>query len=105
MIKIKSGVTPPNLIILAAVANAAQELGLVVTITSGTDGVHMTGSKHYIGAALDVRSHDIADKKAFLGNLRKRLGAAYYCFLESPGTPNEHFHCEYDASEANEFGS
>lgn len=101
LVKIKSGVKPRNLVILAAIANVAQELGNPpeVFITSGTEGRHMPGSKHYTGEALDVRSHNFpsfAAKREFLNAVRRRLGRNYDVILESLGRPNEHFHIEYD---------
>jgi hypothetical protein len=33
-----------------------------LTITSGSDGAHKPGSKHYIGEAIDVRTRDWSDE-------------------------------------------
>lgn len=101
LVKIKTGVIPRNLYILAAIANVAQDLRYPVdiVITSGTDGKHKQGSMHYVGAALDVRSKNFpnrASKDRFLELVLSRLGAKYEGFLESVGTANEHFHFEYD---------
>ncbi len=99
MIRIKAGVTPANLVILAAVANVAQSQGRTVTITSGTDGRHMVGSRHYVHAALDVRSKDFespAAKRMFLDAVLLRLGPGYQGLLEHEGQPHEHFHVERD---------
>ena len=99
MLRVKSGVTPKHLIIAAAVANAASTLELNVTITSGTDGRHMKGSRHYSSEALDVRSKNFKDHKAkleFLAHVLARLGKGYQGFLEAPGKAHEHFHLEYD---------
>ena len=93
MIKVKDGVTPKNLVIAAAIANTSQELGLELTITSGTDGKHMKGSKHYTGEALDLRSNNLTKSQTnkVVGVLKKRLGAAYQVIVES-----DHIHIEYD---------
>jgi hypothetical protein len=93
MIFIKAGVTPRLLIIAAAIANVAQTLQLNVTITSGTDGKHMTGSKHYTGEALDVRKSNLtkAERAAFLAAVKQRLGKGYDV-IDEPS----HFHIEYD---------
>lgn len=93
MIRIKDGVTPRNLIICAAAANVGQALGLDVTITSGTDGQHMKGSKHYTGEALDIRllGEQTAD---FQRSLAARLGPTYQLILES-----DHLHVEFDPQE------
>ena len=94
MIRIKDGVTPHNLIICAAAANVGQALGLDVTITSGTDGKHMTGSKHYTGDALDIRLLG-EHTDDFAHDLGVRLGPAYQLILEV-----DHLHVEFDPKEA-----
>jgi hypothetical protein len=93
MLKVKSGVTPRNLVIAAAVANTAQILGLELTITSGTDGKHKRGSKHYSGEALDVRTRNLtkANVKRVVDMLAARLGRGYDVVLET-----DHIHVEYD---------
>lgn len=98
MIFVKDDVTPPNLKILCAVANVAELAKLRVTVTAGTNGAHMAGSKHYTFAALDVRSKNLSSGVAelFITEVRQRLGLDYDCIFEGQGTPNEHFHIEYD---------
>src|SRR3990167_8066735 len=96
---VKSGVTPRLLIIFAGVSNVARELPWDVTITAGTDGKHMKGSKHYSGEALDIRSKNFPTKRSkqdFVSAVLLRLGPGYEMFLEQEGKPNEHFHCEWD---------
>lgn len=89
MIRIKNGVAPRNLIICAAAANTAAAMSVDVTITSGMDGEHMVGSKHYIGEALDIRLLG-ARTNEFRVLIAKRLGADYQVILE-----NDHIHIEY----------
>lgn len=99
MIKIKRGVEPRSLLLLAAVANVAQSLPHDVTITSGNDSTHMTGSKHYVDAALDIRSKNFPSKVAkvtFMAAVLKRLGPGYQMILEHEGKAQEHFHLEFD---------
>lgn len=96
MIQIKSGVTPRLLVIAAALANAAEALALPfpVVITSGTDGPHMEGSKHYTGEALDVRTRNFASVRQleqFLAVVTRKLGDDYQVIRES-----DHLHVEYD---------
>lgn len=93
MIKVKSGVAPHNLIIAAGIANTAQELGLELVITSGTDSVHMKGSKHYTGDALDMRTSNLTPEqlKAVMASIQARLGKAYQLIRET-----DHLHIEYD---------
>lgn len=95
MLKVKTGVTPKNLIIAAAAANVAQELGIELTITSGTDGVHKPQSRHYNGEALDFRvrnlKHGVAGQ--VITSLTRRLGQHYQVIYE---THPPHIHVEYD---------
>jgi hypothetical protein len=93
MIYVKRGVTPKNLTIMAAVANAAEEVGVALTVTSGTDGKHMTGSKHYIGGALDVRTRGLTpeERRDVMSVVKRRLGKGYDVVLES-----DHLHVEWD---------
>lgn len=101
MIKVKGTVRPRALIIAAAVANRAEELRLPdMLITSGNDGKHMTGSKHYTGDALDIRSKHLDDTQlaSLIIGVRRRLGNLYQVIVEQRGDPNEHVHIEYDPS-------
>ena len=94
MVKIKNGVTPRNLVILAAIANAAWDLPYDITITSGTDGKHKVGSKHYSSEALDIRIFNFPsdqDQDLFIYRLKARLGKDYDVILEK-----DHIHVEYD---------
>lgn len=93
MIKIKEGVTPKNLVIAAAIANVAEILGVSLVITSGTDSVHKTGSKHYTGEALDMRISNIPEAllPKVLAMLSARLGKGYEVIKEA-----DHAHLEYD---------
>jgi len=67
-----------------------------LTLTSGTDGVHMAGSRHYRGYALDLRKPlkyykptDNVEKLAIA--LRVALGNEFDVVLEKT-----HIHVEYD---------
>lgn len=93
MLKIKTGVTPKNLIIAAAIANVGEILGLGLVITSGNDGTHMAGSKHYSLEALDLRSSNIPEAllPKVIAHLQARLGPDYQVIKEA-----DHIHCEYD---------
>lgn len=100
-IKVKTGVQPKALIIMAAIANVVQDLQepVAVVITSGTDGAHMKGSLHYKGAALDVRTKNfpsVRAKRTFLQAVLTRLGSGYEGFLEHEGGVHEHIHIEWD---------
>lgn len=97
----KDTVKVPKVCIIAAAAiNAANVAGLnkEVLVTSGNDGSHMEGSKHYDDEALDFRTKHLTkdEKSAFINALRRRLGPDYDVVLESPGKSNEHAHVEWD---------
>ena len=96
----KSGVlftmiAPGGFRILSAIDQVAAELDVDLVITSACDGEHSgPNDPHHRGEADDVRSHDFTDdqKAQILSAIMKKLGPAFYGFLESPGTDNEHFH-------------
>jgi hypothetical protein len=64
-----------------------------LVITSGNDGNHMEGSKHYEGLAFDIRSRELSaiQKTTFIEFLRNRHDNCYDIILES-----DHIHIEYD---------
>ncbi len=70
----------------------------VPVITSANDGKHMQGSRHYTDQAIDLRSKTLTDeqKQYALAELRRRAGPDYDILLEGDGTPNAHFHIEWD---------
>lgn len=106
-------------LIVAALVRAAARLDFDLEITSGTDGVHSGPTDpHKRGEADDVHSHDFTteQKTAILRVVMTYLGEwsiamtgraasaqfvetsggfateLYFGFLETPDTPNEHFH-------------
>ena len=95
MLKVKNGVTPKNLQIACAAINAAIQINgdFDVIITSGTDGVHMKGSKHYTHEALDIRISNIPSTQLipYVRALRGRLGKDFDVVLE-----DDHIHVEWD---------
>jgi uncharacterized protein YcbK (DUF882 family) len=92
---VKDGVTPKNLVIAAAAANVASELGCTIMITSGTDGVHKVGSFHYTGEALDFRLPPVPIH-LFVAAMQQHLGRAYQVIVET-----DHIHVEYDPKRKN----
>ena len=91
---------PKTVIIAAAAINSINSLGIVtdLVITSGNDGVHMRGSKHYTDEALDFRTKNLSmiDKYRLTTTLAIRLGKGYDLVLEDKDGPNEHLHVEWD---------
>lgn len=70
---------------------------LPVTITSGNDGRHSYGSKHWSNDAIDLRSKDIEDvttKRVIVQSLKEYLGLDFDVILEYEGEANEHIHVE-----------
>jgi hypothetical protein len=102
MIKVKAGVKPKALIIAAAAANVAETLKLTTVITSGSEGKHMRGSKHYSYAALDFRTRDWSHstKQAFMTGIQSRLGPKYQLVLEKT-----HLHIEFDPRPSSSLAS
>lgn len=65
-------------------------------ITSANDGVHMKGSRHYSGDALDFRTKHWPKANDFIERIKFQLGNRYDVIHESVGRPNQHLHIEYD---------
>lgn len=63
-----------------------------LVITGGLDGEHSSGSLHYYGYAIDLRSRyfDANTKKMVVNSLRDRLGSDYNVI-----THKTHIHVEY----------
>jgi len=64
-----------------------------VTVTAVTDGKHMTGSKHYIGQAVDLRTFyfSVDVQHSIVTDLKIRLTDEFDVVLEK-----DHLHLEYD---------
>ena len=91
-------IAPGGFRILYAIDRAAQSLSTNLTITSGTDGEHSgPNDPHHRGEAYDIRSHEFDEptKQKVLSEIMGFLDLEhFYGFLESPGSPNEHFHIQ-----------
>jgi hypothetical protein len=99
----KSGVlftviAPGGFRILSAIDQTAAKLGVDLVITSACDGLHSgPDDPHHRGCAYDIRSHDFDPdtKDKVLATLMSFLEPdRFFGFIESPGTDNEHFHCQ-----------
>ena len=101
-IRIKPGVQPKLINIVAGIANAARDLvdPAEVWITSAMDGIHSKDtSLHYALRAVDIRMRNFPTTDAklkFRERLLSELGPAYEVFYENAGTPNEHLHIGFD---------
>jgi hypothetical protein len=103
VVRVKDGVlftviAPGGFRILEAVTKVARTIGVDLTITSACDGLHSgPDDPHHRGEAYDVRTKDMAEemKPVILNALQGILPVTmFYCFLEAPGTDNEHLHCQ-----------
>ncbi len=69
-------------------------------ITSGNDGTHKQGSRHYRDLAFDLRANNIESSTArqVRDDLARRIGDDYQVIYETfPRTPaRNHIHVEYD---------
>lgn len=70
--------------------------GSELTITSGTDGLHNSGSLHYSGLALDFRTRDLNPSVVLrvAASCRTALGVEYDVVVEA-----DHLHIEYQPKE------
>lgn len=90
---------PAGMRILEVLKSITHSYPFDVTITSGTDGKHSGPTDpHYTGEAYDIRTKDLTDaqKQQLLKDLINHLGVKFHAFIESPGTDNEHIHCQRD---------
>ena len=78
---------------LLTVAWVYGKLDLKLTFTSGIDGDHSTGSLHYTGRAVDLRTRHVSQqiKLKIADMLRVELGWGYEVVVEST-----HIHIEWD---------
>jgi hypothetical protein len=74
-------------------AEILREMGLGLTITSGNDGTHSAGSKHYEGLAVDIRSRDKTKQQVIdaVAEFKRRADQQFDIVIEST-----HIHLEYD---------
>lgn len=91
------GLQPQMLIALQVVEESFGKYTLDTIVTSGSDGQHMLGSLHYLGRALDFRTHHAA---GIMGGLFQMINNTLHplgfdCVWESVGKPEEHLHVEY----------
>jgi hypothetical protein len=87
-----TGMRPEILLALVAAERVYDEAGHDFTITACVDGKHTTGSLHYAGAAIDVRTRDLApaDVQETLAQIKVCLGADFDVLLEV-----DHIHIEF----------
>ncbi len=86
------GIRPELVIAVIAAERVYAVAGYDLTITACTDGKHSTGSLHYSGAAVDVRTRDVpaADVPTLAAQIRDCLGADFDVVIET-----DHLHIEH----------
>ena len=99
LFRIKTGVDVTGLrpemvpALLAAYGIRAVLLGGDLVLTSAREGDHRSGSRHFVGLALDFRTRDLLprERSRFASELRAALGDQYDVLLEG-----DHLHVEFD---------
>lgn len=97
--ELKNGVTvlglmPQMILALIAVKEEYDKYCTEVVITSGNDGHHANNSKHYTGAAIDIRTYSLPHPDngiAIADVLNKKLGRDFDVIFEG-----DHIHIEFD---------
>lgn len=98
MLSLKPGVsiaklTPQALMGVMIVMEVYRGMKKDLTITSGDDGKHMVGSKHYEGNAFDIRTRGMSssEKADVARMIREVIGEDFDVVVEPT-----HIHVEYD---------
>jgi hypothetical protein len=87
-----TGMRPEILLAAVAAERVYEEAGHDFVITACLDGKHMTGSYHFAGAAIDVRTRDLqpADVQKIIARIKSCLGDDFDVLLEA-----DHIHIEF----------
>ncbi len=87
-----TGMRPEILLAVVAAMEVYKAAGHDLTITACVDGKHTTGSLHYAGAAIDIRTRDLApaDVQTVLAQIKACLGDDFDVLLEV-----DHIHIEF----------
>lgn len=103
---VRLGLVPEMVLALLVAEGAFHDVTAAgVTVTSGTEGVHVPQSAHPRGRALDLRIRDVSEdhRDTLTQTLRDRLGPMYVVTLErlapahllDPSHWAPHLHVEY----------
>jgi hypothetical protein len=89
-----SGMTAPALFGLTVSEVIFGRHGAEMVVTSGTDGVHSAGSRHYSGNAFDLRTRNLTGETltAILDSLKSALSKFGFDVVRE----SDHIHVEYD---------
>jgi hypothetical protein len=78
---------------LSVVASCYEEFNRKCIVTSGTEGVHSSGSHHYMGLALDFRTRHLSlTETSLIANLCKECLTDQFDVI----TESTHLHVEYN---------
>ena len=91
------GVRPEVLLAIHVAEGLWTAEGVPLVITAVIDGKHSTGSAHYRGCAVDLRTNNLAADRPQLvvQALQVALGSDFLVLYEGEGTPQAHCHVEY----------
>ena len=99
--QIKEGVRltglKPEIVLAASVADSVyKQYGQELVITSGIEGSHSKTSRHYLGYAIDCRTHYFTENQIpkIQQDLVNALGSDYYVQYEG-----NHFHIQFSPQE------
>jgi hypothetical protein len=84
---------PPILLAIMIVNELFKDFGYACVITSISDGVHMSGSLHAKGLAVDFRTHNVSSKlmPQLVAVIKQAMPSQYDIILEV-----DHLHIEFD---------
>ena len=74
-----------------------REQDLVLIITSGLDGIHGTGSLHYVGLAIDIRTKTLSEPRDMYERIKSVLAPAFDVVWH-----DTHIHIEYQPKNQDE---
>mgnify|MGYP000034587546 CR=1 FL=1 len=88
------GIRPETLLAIWVAATIIMDEGFEAVVTSGVEGTHGTGSFHYLGLGVDLRTKHIPiGRRAFIRDrIARALGSEYDVLLENAPA---HLHIEY----------
>ena len=82
-----TGLRPEVVLAILIAERAYAEIGCELMLTSGIEGAHSTGSLHYAGCAVDLRTLNVAADK--LKPLIEKIRVALGCLLYTSPSPRD----------------
>lgn len=89
------GVKPEMIIGLMVADQCYKDAGFTLVVTSLVDGKHSKTSRHYLGLAGDLRTHNIHNPEAMVLKLKEQL-PEFVIIFENKGKPQEHIHMQFN---------